>query len=64
MTQYKHKVIKRKQEIEQEELDRQWSFIEAKFSEGKITEMTTGFKSGRRLTEYTDKRKKDKEEWQ
>jgi len=64
MTQYKHKVIKRKQEIEQEELDKQWSFIEAKFSKGKITEMTTGFKSGRRLTEYTDKRKKDKEEWQ
>ena len=64
MTQYKYKVLQRKRELELEGLDRQWSFIEAKFSEGKITEMTTGFKSGRRLTEYTDKRKKDKEEWQ
>tara|TARA_Y100001938_G_scaffold119365_1_gene165297 strand:- start:122 stop:316 length:195 start_codon:yes stop_codon:yes gene_type:complete len=64
MTQYNDIVLKRKQELEIEKLDRQWSFIEAKFSEGKITEITTGFKSGRRLTEYTDKRKKDKEEWQ
>tara|TARA_R100001509_G_scaffold141094_1_gene96027 strand:- start:8243 stop:8437 length:195 start_codon:yes stop_codon:yes gene_type:complete len=64
MTQYSDIVLKRKQELEIEKLDRQWSFIEAKFSEGKITEITTGFKSGRRLTEYTDKRKKDKEEWQ
>tara|TARA_R100001460_G_scaffold72890_1_gene113727 strand:- start:8060 stop:8254 length:195 start_codon:yes stop_codon:yes gene_type:complete len=64
MTQYSDIVLKRKQELEIEKLDKQWSFIEAKFSEGKITEITTGFKSGRRLTEYTDKRKKDKEEWQ
>tara|TARA_Y100001973_G_scaffold81922_1_gene120917 strand:- start:1294 stop:1488 length:195 start_codon:yes stop_codon:yes gene_type:complete len=64
MTQYNDIVLKRKQELEIEKLDKQWSFIEAKFSEGKITEITTGFKSGRRLTEYTDKRKKDKEEWQ
>ena len=64
MTQYNDIVLKRKQELEIEKLDKQWSFIEAKFSAGKITKITTGFKSGRRLTEYTDKRKKDKEEWQ
>ena len=64
MTQYKYKVLQRKRELEQEGLDKEWSFMEAKFDKGKLVSITTGFKSGRRLTEYTDKRKKDKEEWQ
>ena len=64
MTQYKYKVLQRKQELEEEGLDKEWSFMEAKFDKGKLVSITTGFKSGRRLTEYTDKRKKDKEEWQ
>ena len=64
MTQYKYKVLQRKRELELEGLDKEWSFMEAKYDKGKLVSITTGFKSGRRLTEYTDKRKKDKEEWQ
>ncbi len=68
MTQYKYKVLQRKKELEEEGLDKEWSFMEAKYDKGKLVSITTGFKrgfkSGRRLTEYTDKRKKDKEEWQ
>ena len=64
MTQYKYKVLQRKKELEEEGLDKEWSFMEAKYNKGKLVSITTGFKSGRRLTEYTDKRKKDKEEWQ
>ena len=64
MTQYKYKVLQRKRELEQEGLDKEWSFMEAKYNKGKLVSITTGFKSGRRLTEYADKRKKDKEEWQ
>tara|TARA_R100001015_G_C4431269_1_gene28342 strand:- start:73 stop:279 length:207 start_codon:yes stop_codon:yes gene_type:complete len=64
MTQYKYKVLQRKRELEQEGLDKEWSFIEAKFKNGKWVEMTTGFKSGKRITEYRDKRKKEKVEWQ
>ena len=64
MTQYKYKVLQRKKELEEEGLDKEWSFMEAKFDKGKLVSITTGFKSGRRLTEYADKRKKDKEEWQ
>ena len=64
MTQYKYKVLQRKQELEEEGLDKEWSFMEAKYDKGKLVSITTGFKSGRKLTEYTDKRKKDKEEWQ
>ena len=63
MTQYKYKVLQRKQELEEEGLDKEWSFMEAKYDKGKLVSITTGFKSGRKLTEYTDKRKKDKEEW-
>ena len=62
MTQYKYKVLQRKKELEEEGLDKEWSFMEAKFDKGKLVSITTGFKSGRRLTEYADKRKKDKEE--
>ena len=64
MTQYKYKVLQRKKELEEEGLDKEWSFMEAKYNKGKLVSITTGFKSGRRLIEYTDKRKKDKEEWQ
>ena len=64
MTQYKYKVLQRKRELEQEGLDKEWSFMEAKYDYGNLVSITTGFKSGRRLTEYEDKRKKDKEEWQ
>ena len=64
MTQYKYRVLQRKRELEQEGFDKEWSFMEAKYDKGKLVSITTGFKSGRTSTEYTDKRKKDKEEWQ
>ena len=51
MTQYKYKVLQRKKELEEEGLDKEWSFMEAKFDKGKLVSITTGFKSGRRLTE-------------
>ena len=31
MTQYKYKVLQRKQELEEEGLDKEWSFMEAKY---------------------------------
>jgi|TARA_B100001939_G_C16583714_1_gene463877 major membrane immunogen (membrane-anchored lipoprotein) len=63
MTQYKYKVLQRKKELEQEGLDKEWSFMEAKFDKGKLVSITTGFKSGKRITEYKDKRRKNKIEY-
>ena len=63
MTQYKDKVKKRKQEIEQEKEDNSISFIEIRFKDGSWSQRTVGYGNGKRVTEYSDKRKKDKIEW-
>ena len=64
MTQYKDEVEKRREELKKEQLDNEVSFIEVVFKDGKWERETTGYKSGRRVVKYNDKRKKDKIEWQ
>lgn len=64
MTEHTKKVEKRRQEIEQEKIDKTVKFIEVRFKEGKWTKVTTGYMSGKEVTKYNDKRKKDKIEWQ
>ena len=63
MTQYIDKVEKRREELKEEELDKQVKFIEVRYKKGKWSQMTVGYNSGREVTEYNDKRKKDKVEW-
>lgn len=63
MTQYKDEVEKRKEELKEEQLDNEVSFIEVVFKENKWQRETTGYKSGRRVVKYNDKRKKDIIEW-
>ena len=62
MTQYKEEVEKRKEELKEEQLDKEVSFIEVTFKDGKWHREMTGFKSGRRVVRYNDKRRKDKTE--
>ena len=63
MTQYKDEVEKRREELKEEQLDKEVSFIEVVFKEGKCQREMTGYKSGRRVIKYNDKRKKDIVEW-
>jgi hypothetical protein len=63
MTQYTKIIQKQKEKLEQERLDNSIKFIEVRFAEGKWTTETTGYNSGRVVTKYNDKRKKDKLEW-
>lgn len=63
MTQHTDKVQKRKEEIEQEKEDNYISFIEIRFKDGSWSQRTVGYGNGKRVTEYSDKRKKDKVEY-
>jgi len=60
MTQHTDIVQKQKEKLKQERLDNSIKFIEVKFAEGKWTTETTEYNSGRVVTKYNDKRKKDK----
>ncbi len=60
MTQYTKIIQKQKEKLEQERLDNSIKFIEVRFAEGKWTTETTGYNSGKIITKYNDKRKKDK----
>lgn len=60
MTQHTDIVKKQKIMLEQEKIDNSINFIEVKFEEGKWTTETTGYNSGKVVTKYNDKRKKDK----
>jgi hypothetical protein len=60
MTQHTDIVNKQKKILEQEKIDNSIKFIEVRFAEGKWTTETTGYNSGRVVTKYNDKRKKDK----
>ena len=64
MTQYKKEVEKRKEELKEEQLDKDVSFIKVTFRNSKWHKEITGYKSGRRVVKYNDKRRKDKTEWQ
>ena len=63
MTQYKDKVEAQRKKLEQEKLDNQVTSIDCRYANGKWTKMITTFGSGKQVTEYNDKRKKDKIEW-
>ena len=63
MKQYKDKVEKRREELKEEQLDNEVSFIEVTFKDGRWERETTGFRSGRRIVKYNDKRRKDIIEW-
>ena len=64
MTQHIDKVKEQRQRLEQERLDESINFIEVRFAEGKWTTETTGYNSGRVVTKYNDKRKKEKVEYE
>ena len=63
MTQYKNEVEKRREELKEEQLDKEVTFIEVVFKDGTWEKEMTGYKSGRRVIKYNDKRKKDIVEW-
>ena len=64
MTQHIDKVEEQRQRLEQERLDESINFIEVRFEEGKWTTETTGYNSGKVVTKYNDKRKKEKIEYE
>ena len=64
MTQHTDIVKKQKIMLEQEKIDSSINFIEVRFEEGKWTTETTGYNSGKVVTKYNDKRKKDKIEYE
>ena len=63
MTQYKDKVQEQKEKLEQEQIDNSITSIDIRYKNKKWTKMITTFGSGKQVTEYNDKRKKDKIEW-
>ena len=63
MTQYSDIVQRQKEILEQEKLDNQVTSLDIRYKNGKLTKMITKYASGKEVTEYRDKRKKDKVEW-
>ena len=63
MTQYEDKVQAQREKLEQEKLDNQVTSIDCRYKNGKWTKMITSYGNGKQVTEYNDKRKKDKIEW-
>ena len=63
MTQYKDKVEKRKEQLKEEQLDKDISFIEITYKDSKWYKEMTGYRSGRRVVKYNDKRKKEVTKW-
>ena len=63
MTQYNKEVEKRKEELKEEQHDKDISFIEITYKDSKWHREITGYKSGRRVVRYNDKRRKDETEW-
>jgi len=60
MTQYTSIIEEQKEKLKQERLDNSINFIEVRFAEGKWITEITGNNSGRVVTKYNDKRKKEK----
>ena len=63
MTQYEDKVQAQREKIEQEKIDNQVIAIDCRYGNGKWTKIITSYGNGKEVTEYNDKRKKDKVEW-
>ena len=60
MTQYNNVVELQKIKLEEEQLDKDINFIEVSYENVKWYREITGYKSGRRVIKYNDKRKKEK----
>ena len=56
MTQYNNVVELQKIKLEEEQLDKDINFIEVSYENGKWYREITGYKSGRRVIKYNDKR--------
>ena len=56
MTQYNDVVELQKIKLEEEQLDKDINFIEVSYENGKWIKEITGYKSGRRVVKYNDKR--------
>tara|TARA_R110000796_G_scaffold187712_1_gene304630 strand:+ start:544 stop:717 length:174 start_codon:yes stop_codon:yes gene_type:complete len=52
--------LRQKEILKKEKEEESINFIEVRFEDGKWTTETTGYKSGKVVTKYNDKRKKDK----
>ena len=63
MTQYKDKVEKQREILEQEKLDNQITALDFRYKNNELVEIITRYGNGKQVTEYKDKRKKDKIEW-
>ena len=63
MTQYEDKVQAQREKLEQEKLDNQVTAIDCRYENGKWTKIITSYGNGKQITEYNDKRNKDKVEW-
>jgi len=63
MTEYKDEVTKQKELLAEEQLDKDVEFVEVTFKDGKWQREMTGYKSGRRVIKYNDKRRKEETEW-
>ena len=59
MTQYNKEVEDQKEKLKEEQLDKDISFIEITYKDSKWYKEMTGYKSGRRVVKYNDKRKKE-----
>jgi hypothetical protein len=57
MTQYKDSVAERKAELKQEKENNSVVAVETRFNNGKWTEQTIWYASGKKITEFADKRK-------
>ena len=64
MTEHTDKVLKQKEILNKEKEEESINFIEVRFEDSKWTTETTGYKSGKVVTKYNDKRKKDKVEYE
>ena len=64
MTEHTNKVLRQKEILKKEKEEESINFIEVRFEDGKWTTETTGYKSGKVVTKYNDKRKKDKVEYE
>jgi len=63
MTQYNKEVEEQKERLKEEQLDKDISFIEITYKDYKWYKEMTGYKSGRRVVKYNDKRKKEVTKW-
>ena len=59
MTQHKDRVEKQKELLEKEKADNKVLSIDTRFANGKWTEQIISYASGKVVTEFNDKRKKD-----